>query len=145
MTDTAPVQRPPEPLTQPQEASIGSLIADASRDLSTLVQHEIALVKQEVGVTVKNGGLGAAFFAAAGFVLVLGIVMLSVALAHFLSMTGLHLAWCYLLVFLLYLVLAGVLGFLGYRKVRSVGPPERAIAQAQETKKTLTGRGGSEG
>src|SRR5919107_1230911 len=60
------------------EPSIGRLVADASRDVSTLVQNEIALAKAEIKVSVKAGGLGIALFAAAGFVLMLGVIMLSV-------------------------------------------------------------------
>ncbi len=124
-----------------QEPSIGQLVADASRDVSLLIQNEIALAKAEIKVSVKAGGLGAALFAAAGFVLLLGIIMLSVAIAYFIHMTGLHLAWCFLIVFGLYLLLAGLLAFIGYRKVRAVRPPARAIHQAQETKDILMHRG----
>ena len=42
---------------------------------------------------------------------------------------------------LVYLLVAAILGFVGYRKVRKVRGPERAIAQAQETKETLLRRG----
>jgi hypothetical protein len=52
-------------------------------------------------------------------------------------MTGLDLAWCFLIVFGLYCLLAGLLAFIGYRNFRKVGPPERAITQAQETKDVL--------
>jgi hypothetical protein len=45
----------------------------------------------------------------------------------------LHLAWCFLFVFVFYLVLAGMLGFVGVRKVKKVRAPERAIHQAQES------------
>lgn len=128
-----PATRP----VQPEEPSIGSLVADASRDVSKLIKSEIALAKSEVKVSAKAGGLGAALFAAAAFVLLLGVVMLSFAIAYFLSMTGLHLAWCFLLTFLLYALIAAALAFVGYRKVRKVKAPERAIHQAQETKTLL--------
>jgi hypothetical protein len=55
-------------------------------------------------------------------------------------MTGLDLAWCFLIVFALYALVAGALGFVGVRKVKAVRPPERAIHQAQETKNTLMRR-----
>lgn len=129
------------PLTAPEEPTIGHLVAQASRDFSTLLRHEIDLLKSELKISVRAGGTAIALFAAAGFVVLLGIIMLSVAIAYFISMTGLHLAWSFLLVFVLYLLLAGLLGFVGYRKVRQVGPPERAIHQAQETKAALTNRG----
>ena len=141
MTDTTPAKTGGATVLQPEpEPSIGQLVASASRDVSTLVRHEIALAKSEVKVSLKAGGLGAALFAAAGFVLVLAVIMLSVAIAYFIHMTGLDLAWCFSIVFLLYVLVAGLLAFIGYRKVRAVRAPERAIHQAQETKNALLNR-----
>lgn len=142
MTDQAPMTTPAPVLDpKPAEPSIGQLVSDASRDVSTLVQNEIALAKSELKVSVKAGGIGVGLFAAAAFLLVLAVIMLSVAIAYFVSMTGLHLAWSFLIVFVLYVLVAAVLGFVGYRKVRKVRAPERAIHQAQETKNTLMHRG----
>jgi len=132
---TTVVDRPKE------EPSIGELVASASRDVSTLIRNEIALAKSEVKLSVRAGGLGAALFAAAGFLLLLGVIMASFALAYFIHMTGLDLAWCYSIVFLLYALVAALLAFIGYRKIRAVRPPERAIHQAQETKNALVNRG----
>ena len=119
---------------QVEEPTIGRLVADASRDISSLIQNEIALAKSELKVSVKNGGTGAGMFAGAAFLGMLAIIMLSVAFAYFISMTGLHLAWCFLIVFGAYLLLAGLLAMVGVRKVKKVRAPERAIRQAQETK-----------
>ncbi len=141
MTDTTPAKTGGATVVQPEvEPSIGQLVASASRDVSTLIRHEIALAKAEVKVSVKAGGIGAALFAAAGFVLVLAVIMLSVAIAYFIHMTGLDLAWCFSIVFLLYALIAGLLAFIGYRKIRGVRAPERAIHQAQETKNALLHR-----
>lgn len=132
----------PVPAEEPApEPSIGQLVAEASRDVSRLVHNEIALAKSEVKVSVRAGGLSLALFAAAGVLLLLGVIMLSIALAYFLHMTGLDLAWCFLIVFVLYAAVAGVLAFVGSKKIRKVRPPERAIQQAQETKNTLLHRG----
>lgn len=138
MTESAPAPTTGSTVARPEyDNSIGQLVASASRDVSTLIRSEIALAKSEVAVSVKNGGIGAALFAAAGFILVLAVIMLSVALAYFIHMTGLDLAWCFLIVFAFYCLLAGLVAFIGYRKIRKVGPPERAIVQAQETKDVL--------
>jgi Putative Actinobacterial Holin-X, holin superfamily III len=121
----------------PEDPTIGKLFADASRDMSSLVRNEIALAKSELKVSLKAGGTGAGLFAGAGFLALLAIIMFSVALAYFISMTGLHLAWCFLIVFGLYLLIAALLGFLGVKKVKRVKAPERAIHQAQEAKSLL--------
>ena len=135
MTSNAPSTRPdarPD-VPSPEDPTIGKLVADASRDISSLLRNEIALAKSELKVSVKNGGTGLGLFGAAAFLGVMALIMLSVAFAYLLSMTGLHLAWCFLIVFGAYLLLAGLLAFAGVKKVKKVRAPERAIHQAQET------------
>lgn len=121
-----------EPLATEEEPTIGRLVVDASRDVSALIQSEIALAKSELRVSVKAGGMSIAMFAAAAFLALLAIIMLSVAFAYFINFTGLDLAWCFLIVFAAYVLVAAVLGFIGYRKIQQVKPPERAIEQARE-------------
>ena len=120
-----------------EDPTIGKLVVDASRDVSALVRSEIALAKSELKVSVRAGGLSIGLFAAAAFLALLGVIMLSVAIAYFVHMTGLDLAWCFLIVFLLYVLIAGLLAFIGVKKVKQVRAPERAIHQAQETKNIL--------
>ncbi|CAA9336858.1 MAG: hypothetical protein AVDCRST_MAG36-1209 [uncultured Nocardioidaceae bacterium] len=139
----APATRPGGgvPARTEVEPSIGQLVAQASRDVSSLVKSEIALAKSEVKISAKAGGLGAALFAVAGFLGLLAVLMLSFGIVYLIHLTGLDLAWCFLIVFLLYLLLAAVVGFVGFRSVKKVRAPQRAIHQAQETKDTLLHRG----
>ena len=136
----APSPRPPA-VPSKDDPTIGRLVADASRDVSTLVRNEIELAKSELKISVKAGGSGLGLFARAAFLALLAIIMLSVAIAYFIHMTGLALAWCFLIVFVLYLLIAGLLGFIGLRKVKQVRAPERAIHQAQEIKNILRSAG----
>jgi hypothetical protein len=121
----------------PEDPTVGRLVADASRDISELIHNEIALAKSELKVSVKAGGTGAGLFGGAAFLGLLAIIMLSVSFAYFLSMTGLHLAWCFLIVFGAYVLIAAILALVGVRKVKQVRGPERAIHQAQETRQML--------
>jgi hypothetical protein len=126
------------------EPTIGRLVSDASRDISSLIQKEIQLAKTEIKISVRNGGLGAGLFAGAAFFAVMALVMFSIGLAYLFNWNGrgLDLHWAFLLVFVIYLLIAGLLAYVGYRKVRKVRPPEKAIAEAQKTKNALTTRGG---
>jgi len=124
------------PVAEP-EPTIGRLVADASRDISSLIHNEIALAKSELKISVKNGGTGAGMFAGAALFGMLGIVMFSIAIALLINFSGLALAYCFLIVFGGYLAMAGLLAAIGIRKVRQVRPPERAIHQAQETGQIL--------
>ena len=125
------------PVPTKDEPTIGKLVADVSRDVSSLVRNEIALAKSELTISVKAGGIGIGLFAGAAFIGVLAIIMLSIAIAYFVHMTGLDLAWCFLIVFVVYLLIAGVLGLVGLKKVKQVKAPERAIHQAQESRNIL--------
>ena len=121
-----------EPVTTQEEPTIGKLVVDASRDVSTLIKHEIELAKAELKVSVTAGAISIALFAVAGFLGLLAIIMLSVAIAYFIHMTGLDLAWCFLIVFGAYVLVAALLSFVGVRKIKQVKPPERAIEQGKQ-------------
>ena len=120
-----------------QEPTIGKLVVDAFDDFGTLVRHIIELAKSELRVSVRAGGMAIALFFAAAFISLLAIIMVSIAIAFLIHMTGLDLAWCFLIVFGAYLLLAGLLALIGYRKVRKVKAPERTLAEVQETPRAL--------
>src|SRR5690606_37758566 len=118
------------------------LVIDASRDISTLISKEIELAKSELKVSVKHGGTGIGLFAAAAFLGVLAIIMLSVAIAYLIHWngSGLDLHWAFLIVFGFYLLLAALLGFIGLKQVKKVKAPERAIHQGKEIPRALKGQ-----
>jgi len=126
-----------ERLPANDDPTIGKLVGDVSNDVSSLIRSEIALAKTELKFSAKAGGVGIGLFAAAAFLLVLAVIMLSVAIAYFIHFTGLDLAWCFLIVFGFYALVAAVLGLFGYRSVRKVRGPEASIEQIKETKAVL--------
>lgn len=135
---------PREPATPVHDTdpTIGRLVTDASRDISTLISKEIQLAKSELKVSVRTGGISIAMFAAAAFIAVLAVIMLSVAFAYFIYWggEGLDLQWAFLIVFLVYMLIAGLLGFIGMKKIKKVGPPEKAIAQGKQIPNALKGK-----
>ncbi|MFT4010269.1 MAG: phage holin family protein [Nocardioidaceae bacterium] len=132
---------PQPPAPQEPEPTVGELVSSALGDVSSLVRKEIDLAKAEVAFSVKNGGIAGALIGAAVFLLLIATVMLSMAFAYLLHFTGLDVAWCFLIVFGAYLLIAGLLIWIAVRKFKYVGPPKRAIEQAKETKDALTKRG----
>jgi membrane protein implicated in regulation of membrane protease activity len=107
------------------------------------LRKEIELAKSELKVSAKAGGVGIGLFAAAGFIAVLAIIMLSVAIAYLIHWNGegLDLHWAFLIVFGFYLLLAGLLVFLGVRSVKKVKAPEKAIEQGKQIPQALKGKG----
>src|SRR6476661_1261333 len=124
------------------DPTIGRLVTDASRDISTLISKEIELAKSELKVSIKAGGTGVGLFAAAGFLAVLAVIMLSVAFAYLIHWNGdgLALQWAFLIVFGAYLLLAALLVWIGVRKVKQVRAPEKAIRQGKQIPGALKGQ-----
>jgi hypothetical protein len=135
---TPPGHRPPSP----DDPTIGRLVADATRDISSLVTKEIELAKSELKVSFKAGGAGIGLFAGAAFMVLLALILLSwcfVYLIHW-NGSGLDLQWAFLIVCVVYLLVAALLGWLGAKKMKQIKAPEKAIEQAQEIPKALKGQ-----
>lgn len=117
-------------------ASMGTLVKDATAQVSTLVRSEIELAKLEVTESVKSGLRGGIFFAVAG---VIGLF----SLWFFFFMIGEILdiwlpRWAaFTIVFAIMVLAAGALGFLGYRKLKQIKKPEQTIASLNQTAETL--------
>lgn len=122
------------------EPTLGRLVADASRDISTLIQSEIQLAKSELKVSVRAGGAGAAFLGLAGFVGLLVLILASITIAQFIIWAGLDPWWAYLIVTGGYLLLAALLAWIGIRKFKKVRGPEKTIATAKGIQETFKGK-----
>ena len=124
------------------DPTLGKLVMDAQRDISTLISKEIQLAKSEIKVSVKHGGVGIGLFAGAAFLGLLAIIMLSVSIAYFIHWngSGLDLHGAFLIVFGLYVLIAALLAFIGMKQVKQVKAPERAIEQGRQIPQALKGR-----
>jgi uncharacterized membrane protein YqjE len=122
----------PTGISEEAEPTLGRLVADASRDISTLIQSEIALAKSELRLSVKAGGAGAAFLALAAFLGLIVIILASITIAQFIIWAGLDPWWAYLIVTGAYLLIAALFAWIGVRKFKKVRGPEKTIATAKE-------------
>src|SRR6187397_1231283 len=113
--DAAGTSRTPANGSSPDDPTIGRLVADASRDISSLVSKEIALAKSELKVSVKAGGMGIGLLAGAAFLAVLGVIMLSFTIVYFIHWAGLGLHWSYLIVTVFWFLVVAVLAWIGVR------------------------------
>ncbi len=140
-----PVAVPP-PAGAPEDVrdvSLGDLVGNVTRDLSTLMRQELALaqaeLKQEATKTAKGGGAMAGAALAAFFVL----LFLSVALWAGLS-NVMDAGWAALIVALIWAGIAAVLFITGRSRLRRVRPtPERTVETLSQVPDALKGsRGG---
>jgi hypothetical protein len=112
--------------------SVGALIGEVTKDLSTLMRQELELAKAEMKVEAKKAGQGAGMFGAAGFAGYMTVVFLSVALWWALSHLVGH-SWSALIVAILWGVIGAVAFVLGKKKFQQVNPkPERTVETLQQ-------------
>ena len=117
----------------PAEPSIGQLVSDASTHLSTIIRGEVELAKLELRSSVKNAGTGAGFFAAAGVLVLFSLIYGFQSLAEGIAELGVYRWLAFFIVFLFQLLVAGLFGFLGVKKVKRVRAPQRTLKTTKET------------
>lgn len=114
-----------------QDASLGDLVAAATQNLSTLMKQEVQLAKIEIKREVVAAGKGAGLLGGAGALGALGGIFVSIALAYALNEV-LPTFLSFLLVGMVYLVVAGLLALVGKKSLSKVGPPEKTIATVKD-------------
>ncbi|MET0764654.1 MAG: phage holin family protein [Blastococcus sp.] len=108
-------------------ASVGALIGEVTKDLSTLMRQELELAKVELKAEAKKAGQGAGMFGAAGFAGYMVLMFLSIALWWALSHLVGH-SWSALIVAILWGVIGAVAFVMGRKKFQQVNPkPERTV------------------
>jgi uncharacterized membrane protein YqjE len=120
-------------IDESSEASIGTLVKDATSALSTVLRGEIELAKIELKSSFKNLGTGVVGFAIAVVLLLLALPIALIALAEGLVAAHIWRWAAYLIVFGLMLVIAALSALMGWRKVKRVRPPRRTIDTTKST------------
>ena len=115
------------------QPSVGELVRRASENVSTLVRGEIELAKAELSTTVKRAGVGGGMLAAAGVILLFSVPFLFVVIAEVLVAVGLPRWLSYLIVWVVFLLIAAVLALLGRRQLKKMSKPERTLKTAKDT------------
>ncbi len=123
-------------VANPDDASIGGLVGEASRHISTLIKGEMELAKAELTSEVKKGLTGSVFFIAALTIILFSTFFFFFFVAELLSL-WLERWASFLIVFGVMALVAGLLGFLGYLKVKKIRAPERTIASVKGTAAAL--------
>src|SRR3954451_12359377 len=107
--------------------SVGQLLGEVSKDLSTLMRQELELAKVELKAEAKKAGQGAGMFGAAGFAGYMVLMFLSFALWWALE-NVMDAGLAALIVAILWGVIGAVAFVMGRKKFREVHPkPERTV------------------
>ena len=127
----------PEPVTAPADQSIGSLVKEATAQMSTLVRAEVELARAEVTAEVKKGMQGSIYFVIALAILLYSLFFLFFTLAELLAL-WLPRPASFAIVFGVMLVFAGLAALIGYLRVRKIRKPERTISSLKESAQVLS-------
>lgn len=128
MTD--PTRTPAE--EQAATTSLGDLLGEVSRDISTLMRQEVELAKAELKQSATRAGKGAGLLGGAGYAAVMAVLFLSIAGWWALG-TLIGNGWSGLVVAVVWAVIAGVLFLVGRSNLKQV----EGIPQTVDTLKQI--------
>lgn len=123
--------------SRPQERSLQELVRTLTADFQTIARDEVELAKAEMRDNARHGGMGAGLLAGAVLLVTLASVLLSVAAAFGLVALGLDPALAFLIVGVVYILIAVILGLVARSQFRRIKPPERTIASVKQTAAAL--------
>src|SRR3712207_7706488 len=118
---------------------VGQILQGITDEAKLLVTDTVELAKTELVPAAKNAGIGAGMFGAAGYFGINALTLLYIAAAFGLVALGVAPWLAFVIVAAVLLLLAAILGLIGYTRVKKVKPPERTIAQAQESVSEISG------
>lgn len=110
---------PSEAEQRSANASVGELLGEVTKDLSTLMRQEVALAKAEATESAKDAGKGAGMFAGAAIGGHFVLLFLSLALMWGLAEL-MPLGWAAVIVAVLWGILAAVLAIMGKKEMKKV-------------------------
>jgi hypothetical protein len=123
--------------------SVGELLREVSRDLSTLMRQEVDLAKAEIRDEVVKAGKGAGMLGGAGFAGYMVLLFASIALWWALA-NVMDQGWAALIVAGVWAVIGIVLAVMGRSRLRAVRPkPERTVDTLKQVPDALRGDEGS--
>jgi hypothetical protein len=121
------------------DTSVGELMTNVLKDVSTLVRQEVELAKAEVKAEAGKAAKGAGMLGGAGFAGYMIVLFLSLALWQGLA-NVMDEGWAALVVAGVWVVAGAVLYATGRRELRRVDPkPERTVETLHQVPDALKG------
>ena len=132
----------PEPPPTPAQAkadttSLGDLLGDVTRDLSTLMQQEVELAKIEAKQSATRAGKGAGLLAGAGVAGHFVLLFLSLALWYGIGEEWTGFGWSAVIVAVLWGIVAAILASRGRKELKTIKGMPQTAATVQEIPPTL--------
>ena len=121
-------------------SSLGELLGEVSRDLSTLIRQEMELAKAEIKQTVTRAGKGAGLLGGAGYAGLMAVFFLSIALWWALGYLVGN-AWSAVIVAIIWGVVALILYTRGRKQLKTVEGAPQTVETVKEIPPTLKPNG----
>jgi hypothetical protein len=128
MSSQIPEMPPSAAHVKADNASLGELLGDVTRDLSTLMRQEVELAKAELKQSTSRAGKGAGMLAGAGIGGHFVLLFLSLALMWALGAI-MPLGWSALIVAVIWAIIAAVLASIGRKELKQI----KGLPQTGET------------
>lgn len=128
MSSSIPEMPPSEAHLKADNASLGELLGDVTRDLSTLMRQEVELAKAELKQSATKAGKGSGMLAGAGVAGHFVLVFLSLGLMFALGAL-MPLGWAALIVAVVWGIIAAVLASIGRKELKQI----KGLPQTGET------------
>lgn len=130
MTDPTPSEQ------KAATTSLGELLGEVSRDISTLMRQEVALAKAELKESAAKSAKGAGLMGAAGYGALMAVFFLSMALWWALG-TLVGGGWSGVIVAVIWGVIALILFLIGREKLQEVDGAPQTVETLREIPETL--------
>ncbi|WCD93834.1 MULTISPECIES: phage holin family protein [unclassified Microbacterium] len=130
MTDPTPSEQ------RAASASLGELLGEVSRDISTLMRQEVALAKAELKESAAKSAKGAGLMGAAGYGALMAVFFLSMALWWALG-TLIGGGWSGVIVAIIWALIALVLFLVGRGQLQEVDGAPQTVETLKEIPDTL--------
>ena len=128
MSSSIPEPAPSAAHQKADNASLGELLGDVTRDLSTLMRQEVELAKAELKQSATKAGKGSGMLAGAGVAGHFVLVFLSLGLMFALGAL-MPLGWAALIVAVVWGITAAVLASIGRKELKQI----KGLPQTGET------------
>ena len=122
-----------------ENASIGELVSDISRDFSTLIRQEIELAKAEAKQSATRAGKAGGMFGGAALAGYMTVLFLSIAVWEFLSSALDSRGWAAVIVMVVWAIIATVLAARGRRLTKEIQGLPRTTETVKKVPDALKG------
>ena len=136
MSHQLPEAPPTAAHAKAEASSLGDLLGEVTRDMSTLMRQEVELAKVELKESATRAGKGAGMLAGAGVAGHFVLLFLSLALWWALG-NLMGLGWAGVVVAVIWAIVAAVLASMGRKELNAVKGMPRTAETLQEIPPTL--------